>query len=378
MYTFVRSSHLSGCSRHWEQQALQWAKFEREMEVGRQQLEKEREGIRRQRQQEALKLRRERAALDEGRRQSEALRHSEKKGREMLDAVKAELEATKAAAKQKEQGHRLENETLKRRIDEQSRELREAKEALQRQDKLLLAVQRSRQVSAEVAAAKAQERERETEADMAREREREAQRLEAERERQVQLEREAQQELQRQREEEEQREIEREREREEKRAEEKEEEALEPFATFQALLDTFQEEDAQYVEDAVRTNTLSLLGRTDQRLSSGARRITFNNGTTKLILPVSGIANIRFANGDAKRVYPDGRTVYYYADVGTLVTTIENRGLRLYRFPSGQVEKHRRDGSKEIFYSDGTTKYIDPEGRERAVFPDGSVQEVTQ
>ena len=65
--------------------------------------------------------------------------------------------------------------------------------------------------------------------------------------------------------------------------------------------------------------------------------IKMNNGTTKLIL-ADGTIDIRFDNGDLKRVKGDV-TVYYYNDVETLFTSTpvlgENGLVKIYRFGNG-------------------------------------------
>ena len=43
---------------------------------------------------------------------------------------------------------------------------------------------------------------------------------------------------------------------------------------------------------------------------------------------------------------------------------------------SKQVEKHYRDGTKEIIFPDQTIKYLYPNGEEEYVFSDGTIQKV--
>ena len=43
---------------------------------------------------------------------------------------------------------------------------------------------------------------------------------------------------------------------------------------------------------------------------------------------------------------------------------------------SKQVEKHYRDGTKEIIFPDQTIKYLYPNGAEECVFSDGTIQKV--
>jgi len=49
--------------------------------------------------------------------------------------------------------------------------------------------------------------------------------------------------------------------------------------------------------------------------------------------------------------------------------------VEVFEFVSGQVERHRPDGTREIQFANGTTKRIDGQtGRERIRFPDGTVK----
>uniref|UniRef100_A0A452S9C0 Centromere protein J C-terminal domain-containing protein n=1 Tax=Ursus americanus TaxID=9643 RepID=A0A452S9C0_URSAM len=83
---------------------------------------------------------------------------------------------------------------------------------------------------------------------------------------------------------------------------------------------------------------------------------------------------LRFLNGDVKKILPDQRVVYYYADAQITRTTYPN-GLAVVRFPNKQTEKYHPDGSKEIVFPDGTVKRLGA-GREETVFPDGTVVSV--
>lgn len=44
---------------------------------------------------------------------------------------------------------------------------------------------------------------------------------------------------------------------------------------------------------------------------------------------------------------------------------------------SKQIEKHYRDGTKEIIFPDQTIKYLYPNGAEECVFSDGTIQKVS-
>ena len=75
---------------------------------------------------------------------------------------------------------------------------------------------------------------------------------------------------------------------------------------------------------------------------------------------------IYFNNKDIKQVYPDGKVVYYFAEANTNQTTLTD-GLQVFKFESGQIEKHYPDGTKEINFSDGTLKCIFADGEEESI-----------
>ncbi len=50
------------------------------------------------------------------------------------------------------------------------------------------------------------------------------------------------------------------------------------------------------------------------------------------------------------QTYPDGHVVYYFAEAKTTQTTYPN-GMQVFKFATGQLEKHIPDGTKEITYS---------------------------
>ena len=98
-----------------------------------------------------------------------------------------------------------------------------------------------------------------------------------------------------------------------------------------------------------------------------------------------------FKNNDVKKTYPDGKTVYIYAESQTVLTTFPN-GFKVYEYSDGQVEKLYacgrkvvnfpdgavktifEDASEEIVYPDGTVKTISSLGNEKIVYPDGSIK----
>ena len=82
---------------------------------------------------------------------------------------------------------------------------------------------------------------------------------------------------------------------------------------------------------------------------------TFNNGKTETILPngvkresfPDGYTIVHFKNKDIKQTYPNGKTVYYFAKDKVTQTSFLD-GLQIFKFPTGQLEKHHTDGTKEI------------------------------
>ncbi|XP_042545682.1 centromere protein J-like [Dipodomys spectabilis] len=112
-------------------------------------------------------------------------------------------------------------------------------------------------------------------------------------------------------------------------------------------------------------------GKVEQVLSDGRTIITFPNGTRKEISADKKTTLIRFFNGDVKKIKPDQRVVYYYADAQTTHTTFPN-GMEIVQFPNKRTEKFHPDGSKETLYPDGTVTRLRG-GCEETVFPDGTV-----
>nr|XP_048277134.1 centromere protein J-like [Myodes glareolus]XP_048277145.1 centromere protein J-like [Myodes glareolus] len=111
-------------------------------------------------------------------------------------------------------------------------------------------------------------------------------------------------------------------------------------------------------------------GKVEQVLSDGRTIITFPNGTRKEISADKKTTLIKFFNGDMKKVKPDQRVIYYYADAQTTHTTYPD-GVEVVQFPNKWTEKFYPDGSKETVFPDGTVKRL-KDGCEETVFPDGT------
>ena len=65
-------------------------------------------------------------------------------------------------------------------------------------------------------------------------------------------------------------------------------------------------------------------------------------------------------------------SVYFLVEHQVSKSTIHFAALSF----SKQVEKHYRDGTKEIIFLDQTIKYLYPNGAEECVFSDGTIQKV--
>lgn len=100
-------------------------------------------------------------------------------------------------------------------------------------------------------------------------------------------------------------------------------------------------------------------GRVEMEFITGERRITFQNGTIKDIVPAH-FTITRFPNGDLKRTFPnkgqgldyDCRVDYYYNEVDTWHVSFQD-GSETFHFPGGQTETHIKDGPKEVLFPDG-------------------------
>lgn len=138
-----------------------------------------------------------------------------------------------------------------------------------------------------------------------------------------------------------------------------------PFLAPEQLFERFNQDLAQHVERQQLLEEREKRDVVERRYAGGARVLQFGNGTTKLLLP-GGQTDIRFDNGDLKRV--DGEVVvYYYSEVGTLFTQLPD-DIRVYRFGNGQLERHSPDGAKTVLYPDGTVKRVGADGREAVEF----------
>jgi len=110
---------------------------------------------------------------------------------------------------------------------------------------------------------------------------------------------------------------------------------------------------------------------TEQTKKSDGRLVTKYKHKTVTVLPAGvkreqypdGYFIIYFENGDIRQKYPDGRIVYLFKEAEVTQTELGD-GERILLFKNSQLEKHKTDGSKEIYFSDGSRKIISPKGVE--------------
>ncbi|KAL5037475.1 hypothetical protein BDV3_006960 [Batrachochytrium dendrobatidis] len=113
-------------------------------------------------------------------------------------------------------------------------------------------------------------------------------------------------------------------------------------------------------------------GKRDRLYEGGTRLVWHINGTMKQTR-TNGLEVVYFSNGDYKTMHPDGHLVYWYNEPRTLHTT-QPDGAEILQFDSGQIEKRYLDGTQQIIFPDQTIKYIFASQEEEVVFPDGKIQ----
>nr|XP_008122957.1 PREDICTED: uncharacterized protein LOC100565553 isoform X1 [Anolis carolinensis]XP_008122962.1 PREDICTED: uncharacterized protein LOC100565553 isoform X1 [Anolis carolinensis]XP_016854871.1 PREDICTED: uncharacterized protein LOC100565553 isoform X1 [Anolis carolinensis] len=116
-------------------------------------------------------------------------------------------------------------------------------------------------------------------------------------------------------------------------------------------------------------------GKVKQVFMDGRRITIYPNGTKMEIGSDKRTTVVTFYNGDIKKILPDQRVVYYYANAQT-TRTIFPSGLEVLQFPNKQIEKYHPDGTEEIVFPDQTVKRRYDGGLEETVFPDGTVVKV--
>ncbi|XP_053238365.1 centromere protein J-like isoform X1 [Podarcis raffonei] len=117
-------------------------------------------------------------------------------------------------------------------------------------------------------------------------------------------------------------------------------------------------------------------GKVKQLFTDGRRITKYPNGTKMEISADKRTTVVTFYNGDIKKILPDQRVIYYYAETQTTRTVFPN-GLEVLQFPNNQIEKYHPDGTEEIVFPDQTVKRRYDGGMvEETVFPDGTVVKV--
>ena len=108
----------------------------------------------------------------------------------------------------------------------------------------------------------------------------------------------------------------------------------------------------------------------------GVRIVRFSNGTVKQVEEREAkndengasdgatMTTVFFDNGDVKRLDEQGKEEYYYAEVETWHTRKPRDEEDVYHFPSGQVEVHRKDSSKDVLFADGERRRLMAGGTE--------------
>ncbi|XP_033916656.1 centromere protein J-like [Melopsittacus undulatus] len=134
-------------------------------------------------------------------------------------------------------------------------------------------------------------------------------------------------------------------------------------------------QDRRISEEEVQEKIEYRDGKVEEVLTDGRRIITFRNGTKKEISADKRMTTISFFNGDVKKIMPDQRVIYYYADAQTTHTAYPD-GLEVLQFPNNQIEKRYPDGTKEIVFPDRTVKCLYNDGFKETFFPDGTVVKV--
>ena len=115
-------------------------------------------------------------------------------------------------------------------------------------------------------------------------------------------------------------------------------------------------------------------GRVKRVFPDGHEENTYANGTKREMYQ-NGYSVTFFSNEDEKHDFPDGRSLYIYAQAKTKQMTHPN-GLQVLYFSDGQKETHFPDGTRKVRFPDSTVKTISPNGDEKCVYVDGSVATV--
>ena len=109
--------------------------------------------------------------------------------------------------------------------------------------------------------------------------------------------------------------------------------------------------------------------RCDRAWPDGRRAAAFADSTRKLAVPgPEGGVVTAFANGDVRRAHADGRECYFYAASGVWHTAGLPSGASIYHYVStGQIEAHLPDGTKHVVFGGGRGAVVAADGVETGV-----------
>lgn len=110
----------------------------------------------------------------------------------------------------------------------------------------------------------------------------------------------------------------------------------------------------------------------EKYLEDGTTLTIFPNGTIKEVSKDKRCTFVKFFNGDRKEMNHDtGTETYFYAETA-ITQIIYSNGMTILKFPSGQVEKHHTNKTREIIFPDNICKFIYPDGSEESRMPNGT------
>ncbi|MES1912131.1 MAG: hypothetical protein MHM6MM_004458 [Cercozoa sp. M6MM] len=96
------------------------------------------------------------------------------------------------------------------------------------------------------------------------------------------------------------------------------------------------------------------------KFEDGSRRVQFDNGASKFIFR-DATALVLFPNGDI-RYTTNNCTSVLYLFVNARILHLQHRsGLQIYYFGSTQREVHFVDGTKDVWFADGTRRFLQKE-----------------
>ena len=110
----------------------------------------------------------------------------------------------------------------------------------------------------------------------------------------------------------------------------------------------------------------------EKYLEDGTTLTVFPNGTVKEVSGDKRCTFVKFFNGDRKEMNHDtGTETYFYAETN-ITQIIYSNGMQILKFPSGQVEKHHTNKTREIIFPDKICKFIYADGSEESRLPNGT------